>query len=170
LLTGCVLSLVLAQLSGLRAVPTPQTPPDAYEPLVTLLPQCLLLPVGLILLWPLFYSTQRALGRDQPVTAGEWLLGLAWLAALALAGGIVWQHWGTLPAFLGEYLRDYLVRWHMLGALSLAALAAVIWLIDLAGRWAQPWTDRLALALLMWQAAPFALIWLWQIRLEYSLP
>ena len=170
LLTGCTLSLLLAQLSGLEAMPTPETPANAYLPLVALLPQILFLPLGVILLWPLLYSTQRLTGRDQPLTAGEWLLGLAWLAALVLAGGIVWQHWGTLPELLGDYLREYLVVGHLLGALALAALAAVVWLIDLFGRWSQPWTDRLGLALLMWPAAPLALLWFWHIELLRGTP
>jgi hypothetical protein len=170
ILAGCVLSLLLAQLSGLQAETTPQTPAKVYLPLVALLPQALFLPLGIILLWPILYATQRVTGRAQPLTAGEWLLGLAWLAALVLGGGIVWQHSGTLPEFLGEYLREYLVMGHVLGALALAALAAVVWLIDLVGRWAQPWTDRLGLALLMWPAAPLALLWFWHLKLLQGIP
>jgi hypothetical protein len=163
--TGFALSAWLANLSGLQATPTPQTPPRVPASLVAVLPQWLFLPVGAILLWPLLHGTQRLAGRSQALTLGEWLLGLAWLAALLLSVGVVWQAWGTLPGFIEEYFREYLVLGHMLGALSLGALAAVLLVVDLAGRWPQPWTHRLSLGLLLWQLAPLGLVWAWHIQL-----
>jgi hypothetical protein len=147
-------------------VPTPETPAKVPESVIQVLPQWLFLPVGVILLWPLLYGTQCLAGRSQGLSAGEWLLGLAWLACLALAGVVVWQHTGTLPGFLTDYVGEYLVVGHMLGVLALGALAAVLLLADLAGRWPQPWTHRLGLGLLLWQVIPVALAWAWHVRLQ----
>jgi hypothetical protein len=158
-------SVLLGQLSGFRATRMAETPPGLPDWLVAILPLWLFLPVGPILLWPIFYLTQRLAGRSQALSWGEWLLGLAWLAGLVLAGGIIWQAWGTLPGFLAERLPRYLVLGHMLGGLSLGGLAVVLLLVDLAGRWPQPWTHRLSLGLLIWQLAPLALLWFGHIQL-----
>jgi hypothetical protein len=163
---GFALSVLLGQLSGLQVQRTDQTPPNLPDWLIPALPLWLFLPVGPILLWPVFYSTQFLAGRSQALSWGEWLLGLAWLAALVLAGGIVWQFWGTLPGFLGEHFREHLVLGHMLGGLALGALAILLLLGDLAGRWPQPWTHRLSLGLLIWQLAPLALIWFGRVHLS----
>src|SRR5262245_46826097 len=96
ILLGCALSLLLTDLSSFRAQPRESTPTWLAEPLqrapkdatpdvllagsqrtvLGLLPYLLFLPLGILLLWPLFYFKQRLGGRTQGPTAGEWLWGL----------------------------------------------------------------------------------------------
>src|SRR5262245_56178621 len=91
ILAGCALSLVLAELSGLRAVKEGAGRTGLVPLLLRLYPQFLMLPVGILLLWPVYYCVQALLGRKQPLTVGEWLWVIAWLGALLLATCILWR-------------------------------------------------------------------------------
>jgi hypothetical protein len=50
--------------------------------------------------------------------------------------------------------------------LALAALALLIALVGLVGRWRQPWTHTFCLALLLWPVLPVAALFLWDIKLQ----
>jgi hypothetical protein len=166
LLTGVGLSLVLTDLSGLRARPTEATP-EAVLPALAVLPQLLLLPLGVLLFWPLFFLTQKIAGRPQPLSAGEWLWGVAWLAAVLFTVWLVWQALGTPPEFLSrETFRKYAPLGYAIGILALAAVALVIGLVDMIGRWGQPWTHHCCLALVMWPVLPLLAFLLWEIKPE----
>src|SRR5688500_14536066 len=91
ILVGVALSLVLTDLSGYRALPTADTPAAVSGVALRSVPHMLFLPLGILLLWPLFYLTQKMAGRTEPLTPAEWLWGVAWLAAVALAVWICWQ-------------------------------------------------------------------------------
>src|SRR5262249_35422453 len=146
LLCGCALSLLLVEWSGLRAVPVQEVGPGA-ETVLRLLPHLLFLPLGIILLWPLFYATQRLGGRDTGLSAGEWVWGLAWLGAIVLTAWFAWRHFGS-AADADKIKRGVLVGYAVAVA-SLGLIALVIGLIDLIGRWPQPWTHQLCLALMI---------------------
>jgi hypothetical protein len=177
LLLGISGSLLLTDMSGFRAAPGENTPAWwGTEPAAVLLlhrlPHLLFLPVGVLLLWPLFYLNQRIAGRHQPITVGEWLGWVTWLAALAFVGlivlaWIVWQRSGTVPAaFEPETFKFRLFVGYAVGTLSLAAVALLIGVVDLFGRWPRSWTHTCVLALVMWPALPLLLLLLWKIQLR----
>src|SRR5262245_61354116 len=94
ILLGITGSLLLTDMSDFRAAPGVDTPAWlGAEPAAVLflrrLPHLLFLPVGVLLLWPLFYLNQRMAGRHQPITVSEWLWWVTWVAALAFVGLIV---------------------------------------------------------------------------------
>src|SRR4051794_26565145 len=81
---GFGLSLFLFQADSLRVTPAPGAPLAAVTYLVPILPQLVRLPEGVILLWPIFYLSQRVLGRHQGLTSGEWLWVFAWAVTALL--------------------------------------------------------------------------------------
>jgi hypothetical protein len=153
---GFGLSLFLMQADSLRVTPAPSAPPFAASYLVPLLPQLLRLTEGVILLWPVFFAAQRLTGRKQAITSGEWLWVFAWLATATLTGVAAWQKWGFVPEFLHEYLPWVFVIGYVIFLPSLAAIALVLILLSLIGRWQQPWTHSFGLALVLWPALPVA--------------
>lgn len=163
MLLGCAVSLLLVEWSGLAATPGREIGRQA-QTILKLLPHLLFLPQGIILFWPLFYATQRLAGREQGLTAGEWMWGLAWLGALLLAGWACWRHFGQ-PADLQALQQTVLVV-YALFVVTMAVLALIIALIDLVGRWPQPWTHHFCLVLMIWPVFPLAALWLWNITLE----
>jgi hypothetical protein len=167
ILVGCTLSLLLADLSGFRAQPTGTTPPWAAALLRRSLPSMLFLPLGILLLWPLFYLTQRIAGRAQPITVGEWLWGVAWLGAVLLTAWVAWQAWGTPPEFLSpETFKGRVFVGYAVATLAFAAVALLTGLVDLIGRWGRPWTHHLALALLLWPVLPLLALLAWKIEIQ----
>ncbi|MCI0464457.1 MAG: hypothetical protein L0Z62_46585 [Gemmataceae bacterium] len=167
ILAGFWLSLLLTDMSGFQAERTADTPTWIGTLLLRSLPYALLFPVGLLLLWPLFYLTQRLGGRDQPLSAGEWLWGVAWLGAVTFTIWIVWQAYGTPPDFLKpDTFKGQAFVGYAVGVLALGAVALLIGLIDLFGRWGQPWTHHFCLALTMWPALPLGALLLWRIEVK----
>jgi hypothetical protein len=167
ILAGCSLSLLLTDLSGFQARETAATPLAAAQLALRPLPYMLFLPLGILLLWPLFYMVQRLGGRRQALSSGEWLWGFAWLAAVLLTGWIAWQYWGTPPEQLRpEHFKGHVFVGYAVGVLSMGALALLIGLVNLVGRWQQPWTHSFCLALLMWPALPLGALLLWGIELK----
>jgi hypothetical protein len=168
MLVGCGVSLFLAELSGLRAVSLSPTIDPAW---LRILPALLLLPVGILLLWPLFYTTQRVVGRPQHLTIGEWLWGVAWLLVLALTTWIVWKYWGNPPEMLvSDSFQKHMILGYILGVLSLGGIALLLGLTDLIARWQQPWTHVFGLALLLWPVLPLAALWAWEIQMVFVDP
>jgi hypothetical protein len=161
ILAGCALSLLLTDLSGFRARPTEATPNGALL-LRRSLPYLLFLPAGVLLLFPLFYLTQRISGRKQALTVGEWLWFVAWLGALLLTTWVAWQHWGTPPEYLSK---GHIWVGYAVSVLALAAVALITGLVDLIGRWGRPWTHHLALTLLMWPALPLLSLLAWGFKI-----
>lgn len=167
LLMGVGISALLADMSGLK-MRLPEVPERAaLTTILRVLPTLLFLPVGVVLLWPIFSMTQWLTGRSQGLTAGEWLLGLAWLGALVFAAWCIGMGTGSLPGFLSDDdFKKYAVLGYILFMLSMGTLAVAIWLIGLVGRWQQPWTHTLSLALMIWPALPLLAIWLGHIKME----
>jgi hypothetical protein len=167
ILAGAALSLLLTDLSGYRALPTADTPAALAGVALRSVPHLLFLPLGLILLWPLFYMTQRMRGRAEGLTAAEWLWGVAWLGAVALAAWICWQHWGTPPEFLAPAsFKGPAYVGYAVAMLALGAVGLLLGLADLVGRWPRPWTHPFCLALVMWPALPLAVVFLANIELK----
>ena len=164
---GLGISALLADMSGLRTVQPQGEPGAALQALLRVLPTLLFLPVGVALFWPCFYMTQWLSGRRQGPTAAEWLLGLAWLGALALTGWCVGKGLGHLPELLtDDDFKRHVVLGYILFMISMGCLALLIWLIGLVGRWRQPWTHTLSLALMLWPAAPLLIVWWGNIKME----
>src|SRR5262245_55226443 len=152
---GVGISALVARMTGLQMILPDSEPSPLWQALRDVLPALLFLPVGVILCWPIFYTTQWFRGRRGGLTAGEWLLGLAWLAALAFAGWSAGKGAGILPGFFTEDdFKKFAVLGYILFMLSMGALALTIWLIGIVGRWQQPWTHTLSLALIIWPALP----------------
>jgi hypothetical protein len=163
--------MLLGEMSGLRAEPASVNPPRITQFVVRIIPHLLLLPLGIILFWPVFFATQKLFGRQQGMTVGEWLWGLAWLATLLLSGWIAWKTLGTLPEFLsGRGFHKGVVVGYSIFVLATAVIAAIVVLVDLAARWQQPWTHQLSLVLMIWPVVPLAAVWLGNIKLEPALP
>src|SRR5438445_669889 len=70
LLVGCALSYYFIGLSTLTVEPRADAPAELIPYIPKYLPYLLTLPQGILLFWPLFYGTQRLLGRRQGLTAG----------------------------------------------------------------------------------------------------
>jgi hypothetical protein len=181
ILVGCSLSIFLAQVS--RPVPRPQAnapawvvetllefPPDQRGNLPELpadqprafpvLILMLLLPQGVILLWPLFYTLQRLRGRPQTLSAGEWLWGVAWLGTVLLTAWTLWLHWSP-PDFAKDLLYSPQAIWTVLVLPSMALIAFIIGLVSLIARWKQTWTHTFGLVLILWPVFPMAGLFLW---------
>jgi len=156
IVAGFALSLVLAQAEGLKVTPASHAPSLAAVHLVPILPQLVRLPEGVILLWPVFLMTQRALGHRQGLTSGEWLWVIAWLVAAVLTGLAAWQTWGSVPEFVRAYLAWAFVLGYVIVVPSIAAVALVLIVLGLVGRWQQPWTHTFGLVLVLWPALPVA--------------
>ncbi len=176
-LIGISLSLLLTDMSTISAAPGENTPPwwstELFgRLLLKRLPDLLFLPVGVLLLWPLFYLNQKMAGRHQPLTVGEWLWWVTWLAAVALAGLIVlawftWQRGTNIPTFFEpEKFKYGLFVGYAIGTLALAALALLIGVVDLFGRWPRSWTHNCVLALVMWPALPLLALLVWKIQIR----
>src|SRR5262249_12113972 len=151
LLVGVMLSALLGALSELRVDSTSTNP--WLLAWAQLFPFFLFLPVGIILLWPIFFTTQKIFGRPQSLPSADWLLGLAWLGAVALSAWIAWKASGAAPeALTSAGFKQTVVLVYVLFTLSIGAISVVLLLVGLVGRWSQPWTHTLALALFMWPA------------------
>jgi hypothetical protein len=142
----------------------PENAPDYVPPYVLrVLPTLLFLPLGVLLFWPVFYITQRILGRPQALTLGEWLWGVAWLATVALVAWIVCHYYLEMPSNLNL---DEVRRWVFLGytvtTLALAAIALLLNVIDLIDRRRKPWTHAFGLVLLSWPALPLLALLAWK--------
>jgi hypothetical protein len=155
LLAGCALSLYLIGLNPLAAAPAEESPGPGLAALLAFLPAAMRLPEGVVLLWPVFFGTQRLLGRREALTGGEWLWVLSWVGVAALAGLDAWVAWGSPPAFLHTRPR---LLWYMTFVPAMAVLAAVLALAGLVRRRYPPWTHLFGLALALWPALPLALI------------
>jgi hypothetical protein len=160
ILAGAALSALAVPYSGLHVEPKPDAPPFVVSYLLPRLPALLLVPLGPVLLWPLFYATQWLLGRKQPLTWGEWLWGISWLGYLLLIGWVAWATLGQPPEFLNPEPYRPPVVWAVLVVPALALLALVLALVGLLGGRA-PWTHAFGLALALWPALPLAGILLW---------
>ena len=158
---GVAVSLLLGEWSGMKTVPPAGSADVALLAFAKVHPYLFFLPLGILLFWPLFYLTQRIVGRQQPLSAGEWLWGLAWMADLVVIGWIVWQAFGTPPDVKRAMITGYIIF-----VATAAALAVVIALVDVVGRWPQPWTHHFCVVLMIWSALPVGLMWLLKLKLE----
>ena len=127
---GVGVSAYLAKMTGLTMTLATAEPSAMLQALLDILPTLLFLPVGIILLWPIFFATQWLCGRRQSLTAGEWLLGLAWLAALVFAGWCVAKGTGNLP---DDGFKRYVVQGYLIFMVSMGALALLFWVLGLLG-------------------------------------
>jgi len=173
ILCGCGVSQFLTLLCegrGLHvSLPREESPSLLVQPLITMLPFLLLLPVGIVLFWPVFHATQRLRGRPSGLTFGEWLWGVAWLLAVVLTTWIVWHYAGSPPEILvSDSFKRHLIVGYALAVLSLGLIALLLTLIDLVGRWPQPWTHGFGLVLLIWPNLPLAAVWAWDIRVGFQ--
>jgi hypothetical protein len=158
---GCSISLFLQQISYPTLNSKAETPPWVRDYVLRLLPMLTSLPLGIILLWPLFYSIQRLRGRPQALSAGEWLWGVAWLGAVILTAWVTWLHWGSPPEFLTDLKYPPQSIWTIIIVPTLAIIAVVIGLVGLVARWQQTWTHTFGLVLLIWPAIPLIGSILW---------
>jgi hypothetical protein len=162
MLVGVALSVFLADFSGLHARPSQLTYSTLVGALARVFPALLFLSLGVVLFWPIFYLNQKILGRRQELTWAEWLWGLAWIGSLILAVWIAVRGLGSSA----EAVPTGVVLAYVLFDLSLGALAAVLFIVGLLGRWAVPWTHTFGLALLTWPLLPLAAWWLLGLKLE----
>jgi hypothetical protein len=151
---GFALSQFLFEIKSLKVIAAPNAPAIAANYLVPILPQLVRLPEGVILLWPIFLTAQRLLGRKQGITTGEWLWIIAWLATVLLTALAAWQTTASVPEFVREQMPRIFVLGYLILLPSMSALALVLLVLGAIGRWQQPWTHYFALVLLLWPALP----------------
>src|SRR5262245_41420179 len=77
IVTGFALSFYLARLSGYQAAGAESIVEPNPAEFRHVLPTLVFLTLGPLLLWPVFYGTQRLVGRPQALAPGEWLWGVA---------------------------------------------------------------------------------------------
>jgi hypothetical protein len=173
LLIGFAASLLLTRMSGFHVTVGEETSSwwstnRLGAVILDQLPNMLFLPVGVLLFWPVFYLSQWIAGRKQGVTVAEWLWLGVWVAAVALATWIIWQFLApdSLPEFLQPVkFAPHLFLGYVIGMLALGALALVIGIVDIFGRWNRPWSHPLVLALLMWPVGPVLLLLLSKMKM-----
>jgi hypothetical protein len=160
LLAGCSLSLLLLKLSPIRVEAGPRAGSGALHDLVEALPDPMRLPEGIILLWPLFFLTQRLLGRVEGLTGAEWLWVIAWLGVVLLTALAAWERHGSLPEWLAGLVERYPPRllWYMVVIPVLGVLALVFLLAGLLRQEPPPWTHGLSIALVLWPLGPLGAI------------
>jgi hypothetical protein len=169
LLLGCAISLLLTEYTGLKAVRTDHSPGWMSPALATILPYLLLLPVGLILWWPVFFALGRLRGRPHDLSLVEWIWGCLWLGDLVLVIGIISFHalGANVPAL--ETMREIIGP--LLRVLSVVLAGVAIGLVGL-GYWLRlprPWTHHFGLAMLLWPLLSQILLWLGHVQLELEL-
>ncbi|MFO0866062.1 MAG: hypothetical protein U0744_15675 [Gemmataceae bacterium] len=163
---ACLSAWVAESIGAVVHLPVGQ-PSAALVALMRALPFALLLPSGIIAMWPIYYTNQRILGRNHPITAGEWLFGFAWLGILVLILWTVWRAAGAMPeALKSDEAKRMVLLVYSIAMLAFGAIAFGIWVVGWITRWKQPWTHMLALALMMWPAVPLACIWAYGLKLE----
>lgn len=167
ILAGVALSLWLSEAIGARVQAPGANLSPAQAAVTRSVPSLLLLPTGIIALWPLYYVSQFLLGRRHPITSGEWLLGLAWLGTMTLIAWAAWRVSGSMPeALKSDGAKHMALFSYSAIMLALGAIAAVIWIVGIIGRWKYPWTHMLSVALMIWPYVPLAIIWTWGLKLE----
>jgi hypothetical protein len=161
ILVGCSISLILNPLSGPTITPKANVPEWMVTYVMPILPLMLALPQGIILFWPIFYAVQRLLGRPQALSAGEWLLGVAWLGTVLLTIWAIWVHSPSKPDFASKFQYPPQSVWTIIVLPTLAAIALVIGLITLFSGPKQPWTHTFGLVLMIWPLLPLAGLLAW---------
>lgn len=143
--------------------------PSLFEPAFrATAPLFLFLPLGVLLLWPFFYTIGWLAGRSQSLALGEWLWGLAWLVSLFLAIWIFWKATGDAPeALTTKDFKQTLFTGYALYLLAMGAVAFLVWLFCLFSSTLYPWTHTFALALLTWPVIPLVFVWAMNWRLEF---
>jgi hypothetical protein len=155
LLGGASLSLYLMQLGPLTAEAAEGATAFAAL-LAAFLPGPMRLTEGVVLLWPLFFVTQRLRGRKEGLTAVEWLWVISWIGIAVLTLLAALEGAGGLPESLHRYAAAPRKLWYYIFAPSMAALAVVLGLGGMFRRGAAPWTHSFGTALVLWPAAPLA--------------
>jgi hypothetical protein len=161
ILFGAALSLFLQQISRLEVFPRTKAPEWVVLYVVPVLPSLLILPQGILLLWPLFYCTQRLVGRPQALAPGEWLWGFGWLGTVFLAAYTCWARWGTLPSFLTDLKYPPPLVWNVYVVPALALIALGVGFVGLFARRQSTWTNTFGVVLLIWPVIPLGGLWLW---------
>jgi len=164
---GAGVSALLADFSGVRVL-TSESASPLLQGFAKTIPFHLFLPVGILLFWPIFQAGQRLLGREQGLSLGEWLVGLAWLGALALTGILTWKGAGSAPDILtGPEIIHSLVSGYIFCTIALGSIAVLLILVNLLTLWRpRPWTHTFGLVLLMWPLVLLAAIRFLNLKLE----
>jgi len=155
LLAGVGLSLFLMEFHPLKVEASDLITNDALRGAIAYLPQLLRLPEGVILVFPVFFIAQFALGRCQGLTAGEWLWLLSWFGTAMLTALAVCNHYQFLPDFVQTNLLLIRFTWYIGFGLAMAGVALFLFIVGFFGA-VRPWTHQLALALALWTVAPLA--------------
>jgi hypothetical protein len=156
LLSGVGLSLYLQRLSPMAAEAQDTSGPPPLQMIISFLPDLMRLPEGILLLWPIFYTMQRLLGRTQGVTSAEWLWVLSWVGVSVLTGLAAWEWSGTLPEFIQPHVNKPRLLWYVIFVPTMAGLGVVLTLVGLLRRGPIPWSHTLGLALIIWPAPALA--------------
>jgi hypothetical protein len=160
LLAGVCLSLILIGLHPLPVAAGDSVMDTGLRELIGALAVPMRLTEGIVLLWPFFFLTQRLRGRDEGLTAGEWIWIISWMGVAMLSVLGAWEHFGSssMPDFLLKYVPTAYKLWYMIAAPSMGALALVLLLMGMVSRTPLPWTHSFALVLAVWPVLPLSAI------------
>jgi hypothetical protein len=151
LLAGASLSLYFMQISSLTA-----SPGDSAPPALLFLPGAMRVGEGIILLWPVFFVTQRLRGRKEGLTAAEWLWVISWIGIAVLTVVAAVDAGGGLSESLQKYAAAARKLWYYIFAPVMAGLAVLLGLAGLLRRGQAPWTHTFGIALILWPVVPLA--------------
>ncbi|MFO0967437.1 MAG: hypothetical protein U0793_17900 [Gemmataceae bacterium] len=166
IVVGFSASIYLAALSGLQALPPSLEGGLFFLAFAHVLPPLMFLPLGVLLLWPIFFLIGKIAGRSQGLSLGEWLWGLAWLVSLFVTAWILWKASGPAPEGLfGEDFKKAFFVGYTIYLLAMGAVAFFVWIYCLFTSTLRPWTHTFGLTLLFWPVIPLgvALLLKWQI-------
>jgi hypothetical protein len=156
ILAGAALSIHLMRLAPIVATPSQPLDPRLGE-FFAFLPTLMRLPEGIILLWPVFLVSGW-FSRGEGLTAGEWLWLLSWVGLLLITALTAWEVLLGLPEALVPHAAKPRLLWYMIVAPGLGGLAVLVLIASLFRSTPPPWTHWLALALVLWPAAPVLLV------------
>ncbi len=155
LLAGVSLSLYLMQL-GLLGAATGDSASTSTPGLLAWLPGAMRVAEGVILLWPVFYVTQRLRGRKEGLTAAEWLWVISWIGIAVLTVVAALEANDALADSVKKYAAAPRKLWYYIFAPVMAGLAVLLGLGGLLRRGQAPWTHTFGIALILWPVVPLA--------------
>ncbi len=151
LLAGASLSLYLVQLGSLTAMAGDGA--TTSTPALPILPGTMRVSEGIILLWPVFFVTQRLRGRKEGLTAVEWLWVLSWIGIAVLTVLAALEKTDNLSEKHAAAARRF---WYYIFAPVMAGLSLLLGVGGLLRRGPAPWTHTFGIALMLWPVVPLA--------------
>lgn len=161
LFAGAGLSVYLMSIAPVFGKPNDNASQFLRDIVHMVLPAAMRVTEGVVLMWPVLYGLQRLRGRNETLTAAEWLWVIAWVGVALLTALALWAHYGpgSLPDFLKEHANKPRLLWYVIFVPSLAGLALLFYLVSMVSRTPLPWTHACSIAMMIWPALPLVAVY-----------